>query len=58
MIQGQNDETDWERVATAAGGPDTDYSNMGRCNGTASLDTLRVIYYEINLMQTLEISES
>lgn len=34
MIQGQGDNTDWERVTKATGGPDTDYSNMGRCTGT------------------------
>ncbi|KAK2860121.1 hypothetical protein Q7C36_004287 [Tachysurus vachellii] len=33
MIQGQDDQADWERVTKANGGPDTDYSNMGRCNG-------------------------
>ncbi|XP_058250702.1 meprin A subunit beta [Hemibagrus wyckioides] len=34
MIQGQDDNADWERVTKATGGPDTDYSNMGRCTGT------------------------
>uniref|UniRef100_A0A8B9HRR7 Metalloendopeptidase n=1 Tax=Astyanax mexicanus TaxID=7994 RepID=A0A8B9HRR7_ASTMX len=34
MIQGADDQADWERVARAAGGPDTDFSNMGRCSGT------------------------
>ncbi|KAF4088835.1 hypothetical protein AMELA_G00059190 [Ameiurus melas] len=34
MIQGQGDNADWERVTKATGGPDTDYSNMGRCTGT------------------------
>ncbi|TSR16002.1 Meprin A subunit beta [Bagarius yarrelli] len=34
MIQGQDDQTDWEHVTMATGGPDTDYSNMGRCTDT------------------------
>ncbi|XP_034160039.2 meprin A subunit beta isoform X3 [Pangasianodon hypophthalmus] len=34
MIQGQGDKADWEHVTKATGGPDTDYSNMGRCTGT------------------------
>ncbi|XP_054624550.1 meprin A subunit beta [Dunckerocampus dactyliophorus] len=34
MIQGPGDSADWNRVATAAGGPDTDYSNMGKCTGS------------------------
>ncbi|KAM4727986.1 meprin A subunit beta-like [Anableps anableps] len=34
MIQGQGDQADWVRVANAAGGPDTDYSNMGKCTGS------------------------
>uniref|UniRef100_A0A7N8Y1P5 Meprin A subunit n=1 Tax=Mastacembelus armatus TaxID=205130 RepID=A0A7N8Y1P5_9TELE len=34
MIQGQGDKADWVRVAKAAGGPDTDYSNMGKCTGS------------------------
>ncbi|XP_020491307.2 meprin A subunit beta [Labrus bergylta] len=34
MIQGQGDEADWVRVDKAAGGPDTDYSNMGKCTGS------------------------
>lgn len=33
MIQGEGDQADWIRVSTAAGGPDTDYSNMGKCTG-------------------------
>lgn len=33
MIQGQGDKTDWIRVSSAAGGPSTDYSNMGKCTG-------------------------
>ncbi len=33
MVQGQGDEADWVRVSRAAGGPDTDYSNMGKCTG-------------------------
>ncbi|XP_042285696.1 meprin A subunit beta [Thunnus maccoyii] len=34
MIQGQGDEADWVRLAKAAGGPNTDYSNMGKCTGS------------------------
>ncbi|XP_022613825.1 meprin A subunit beta [Seriola dumerili] len=34
MVQGQGDKADWVRVAKAAGGPDTDYSNMGKCTGS------------------------
>ncbi|XP_038554056.1 meprin A subunit beta-like [Micropterus salmoides] len=36
MIQGEkiNNTRDWERVAEAAGGPRTDYSNMGKCTGS------------------------
>ncbi|XP_077581372.1 meprin A subunit beta [Stigmatopora nigra] len=30
MIQGPGDQN-WERLAKAAGGPNTDYSNMGKC---------------------------
>lgn len=33
MIQGQGDKADWVRVATAVGGPNADYSNMGKCTG-------------------------
>ena len=33
MIQGKGDQADWTRVTQAAGGPDTDYSNLGRCSG-------------------------
>lgn len=33
MIQGHGDKADWVRVASAAGGPDMDYSNMGKCTG-------------------------
>lgn len=33
MIQGQGDKADWVRVASAAGGPHTDYSNLGKCSG-------------------------
>ncbi|XP_062338078.1 meprin A subunit beta [Osmerus eperlanus] len=32
MIQGKGDQADWTRVTQAAGGPDTDYSNLGRCS--------------------------
>uniref|UniRef100_A0A3Q4H5R6 Metalloendopeptidase n=1 Tax=Neolamprologus brichardi TaxID=32507 RepID=A0A3Q4H5R6_NEOBR len=34
MIQGQGDQADWDRVTTATGGPDTDYSNLGKCTGS------------------------
>ncbi|XP_069548036.1 meprin A subunit beta [Brachyistius frenatus] len=34
MIQGQGDKADWVRVSQADGGPDTDYSNMGKCTGS------------------------
>uniref|UniRef100_A0A671Y1X6 Meprin A subunit n=1 Tax=Sparus aurata TaxID=8175 RepID=A0A671Y1X6_SPAAU len=34
MIQGPGDKADWVRVSTAAGGPSTDYSNMGKCTGS------------------------
>ncbi|KAI5104702.1 meprin A subunit beta isoform X1 [Silurus meridionalis] len=34
MIQGQGKQSDWVRVSKATGGPDMDYSNMGRCTGT------------------------
>ncbi|CAN9503420.1 unnamed protein product [Ophioblennius macclurei] len=34
MIQGPGDKADWERVSTVAGGPTTDYSNMGKCTGS------------------------
>uniref|UniRef100_UPI0037E8B760 meprin A subunit beta n=1 Tax=Semicossyphus pulcher TaxID=241346 RepID=UPI0037E8B760 len=34
MIQGEGDDADWVRVDKAAGGPDTDYSNMGKCTGS------------------------
>ncbi|XP_029929918.1 meprin A subunit beta [Myripristis murdjan] len=34
MIQGSQDKADWTRVAKAAGGPSTDYSNLGKCSGS------------------------
>lgn len=34
MVQGQGDKADWVRVSKAAGGPDTDYSNLGKCTGS------------------------
>ncbi|XP_053739693.1 meprin A subunit beta [Synchiropus splendidus] len=34
MIQGQGDQADWLRVSKAAGGPLTDYSNLGKCTGS------------------------
>ncbi|XP_030630676.1 meprin A subunit beta, partial [Chanos chanos] len=33
MIQGPEDQADWERVSTVTGGPTTDYTNLGRCTG-------------------------
>ncbi|XP_042624596.1 meprin A subunit beta [Cyprinus carpio] len=35
MIQSRENEdnANWQRVSKAAGGPDTDYTNMGRCDG-------------------------
>ncbi|KAL0966179.1 hypothetical protein UPYG_G00291960 [Umbra pygmaea] len=33
MIQGPGDQSDWTRVTQATGGPNTDYSNMGKCTG-------------------------
>lgn len=42
MIQDHGDQADWERVTKAIGGPDTDYSNMGRCTGT---DTFSVMFH-------------
>lgn len=37
MVQGQGDNADWSRVDKAAGGPNTDYSNMGKCTGENNL---------------------
>ncbi|KAM4605260.1 meprin A subunit beta [Polymixia lowei] len=34
MIQGAGGQADWVRVRQAAGGPYTDYSNMGKCSGS------------------------
>nr|XP_040026674.1 meprin A subunit beta-like [Gasterosteus aculeatus aculeatus] len=34
MVQGQEDMADWVRVTKADGGPDTDYSNVGKCTGS------------------------
>ncbi|KAJ8012144.1 hypothetical protein DPEC_G00065620 [Dallia pectoralis] len=34
MIQGPGDQADWTRVTQAAGGPNTDYTNMGKCEGS------------------------
>ncbi|XP_035994126.1 meprin A subunit beta isoform X1 [Fundulus heteroclitus] len=34
MIQGHEDQADWVRVSNAPGGPETDYSNMGKCTGS------------------------
>lgn len=33
MIQGEGKTADWGRIAKAEGGPNTDYSNMGKCTG-------------------------
>lgn len=40
MIQGQEDKADWIRVSEAAGGPNIDYSNMGKCTGSIKLGDL------------------
>ncbi|XP_061654655.1 meprin A subunit beta isoform X3 [Phyllopteryx taeniolatus] len=34
MIRGPGDREDWRRLSEAAGGPDADYSNMGKCTGS------------------------
>ncbi|KAK1879614.1 Meprin A subunit beta [Dissostichus eleginoides] len=34
MIQGEGKTADWVRIAKAEGGPNTDYSNMGKCTGS------------------------
>ncbi|XP_058487037.1 meprin A subunit beta [Solea solea] len=34
MIQGQGDKAEWVRLDKAAGGPDKDHSNMGKCTGS------------------------
>uniref|UniRef100_A0A665VWV6 Metalloendopeptidase n=1 Tax=Echeneis naucrates TaxID=173247 RepID=A0A665VWV6_ECHNA len=34
MIQGPGDTADWVRTAKADGGPNTDYSNLGKCTGS------------------------
>ncbi|XP_069906450.1 meprin A subunit beta isoform X4 [Oryctolagus cuniculus] len=34
MIQGSGDAADWQRVSRASGGPETDHSNMGQCEGS------------------------
>ncbi|XP_051785123.1 meprin A subunit beta-like [Erpetoichthys calabaricus] len=34
MIQGSDDNADWQHVMKANGGPDTDHTNMGTCQGT------------------------
>uniref|UniRef100_A0A672F777 Meprin A subunit n=1 Tax=Salarias fasciatus TaxID=181472 RepID=A0A672F777_SALFA len=34
MIQGPGDKADWVRVSKVTGGPETDYSNMGKCTGS------------------------
>lgn len=38
MIQSRENEdnANWQRVSKAAGGPDTDYTNMGRCDGKSA----------------------
>ncbi|XP_072528882.1 meprin A subunit beta [Salminus brasiliensis] len=33
MIQGEDVKGKWERVRSVAGGPVTDYTNLGQCNG-------------------------
>ncbi|XP_008049492.1 meprin A subunit beta [Carlito syrichta] len=34
MIQGSGDNTDWQRISRAPGGPESDHSNMGQCQGS------------------------
>ncbi|XP_024128946.1 meprin A subunit beta [Oryzias melastigma] len=34
MVQGHEDKADWVRVISAAGGPDMDYTNNGKCVGS------------------------
>ncbi|CAK6966809.1 meprin A subunit beta, partial [Scomber scombrus] len=34
MIQGEGRKADWLRLSKAIGGPNTDYSNMGKCTGS------------------------
>lgn len=41
MVQGQEDMADWVRVTKADGGPDTDYSNVGKCTGDSILARIR-----------------
>ena len=51
MIQGQGDKADWVRVVKAAGGPNTDYSNLGKCTGE---NYLAGICMETTLMRLYE----
>lgn len=37
MILGQGGKANWVRADAAAGGPNTDYSNMGKCSGEKNL---------------------
>ncbi|XP_054980798.1 meprin A subunit beta [Sorex araneus] len=34
MIQSSGDNADWKRVSQIASGPESDYSNMGKCKGS------------------------
>ncbi|XP_058133579.1 meprin A subunit beta [Dasypus novemcinctus] len=34
MIQSPNDSADWQRVSQVPGGPESDHSNMGQCQGS------------------------
>lgn len=53
MIQGHGDQADWVRVTSAAGGPDTDYSNLGKCTGEMQLvETWGIV--EITRFSTLK----
>ncbi|KAK7945564.1 hypothetical protein WMY93_001292 [Mugilogobius chulae] len=42
MIQGAGATADWLRVSAAAGGPTTDYSNLGKCTGKSTTRSLAV----------------
>lgn len=55
MIQGREDMADWVRVSEAAGGPDTDYSNMGKCTGDTNL---RGLWHKIQTRLQVEEKET
>lgn len=49
MIQGPGNQAEWTRVTQAPGGPNTDYSNMGKCTGEHPLSTHQPQNNTINL---------